>query len=87
MKGRRLQGLHRNGMVMPVAVEIEAYPGTRMTVFSGRITELANVAGVLTINERGVVLSATKACLDLFGYSAQSDLVGRNVSLSSSWPC
>ncbi|RYE82399.1 MAG: PAS domain S-box protein, partial [Methanosarcinales archaeon] len=80
LRGRRLQGLHRNGMVFPVSVEVEAAQLNGSTIFNGRITELAAANGVITIDEKGIVQSCNKAMLSLFGFAAQNDVVGRNVN-------
>ncbi|MCP4906638.1 MAG: PAS domain S-box protein, partial [bacterium] len=37
------------------------------------------VDGILTIDDRGIIESANRACLRMFGY-APEELVGRNVS-------
>lgn len=111
--GRRLQGLHKNGMVMPLTVESTSNVNTlissllhatvfdhpffpfpflssltavdvvqvgRSTVYSGKLMELTDASGVMTIDDQGIIQSCNKALLALFGFQAQNDLVGRNVS-------
>lgn len=78
--GRRLQGLHKNGMVFPVSVELAVQQLGSQILFTARLFELTNAAGVVTIDERGIVQSCNKAMLNIFGLAAPNDIVGRNVS-------
>ena len=80
ISGRRLQGLHANGMVLPISVEVTDNHTAPLAIYSGRITELTNASGVIVINETGIVQSCNRALLSIFGYAATNDIVGRNVT-------
>jgi len=67
-------------MVFPVSVELAVQQLGSQILFTARLFELTNAAGVVTIDERGIVQSCNKAMLNIFGLAAPNDIVGRNVS-------
>eukprot|EP00741_Cyanophora_paradoxa_P022882 tig00021522_g22102.t1 len=80
--GRSLEGLHKDGSVFPIELKVrrdDSMASQGVTLFVGTVTSLADVDGIITIDEAGTITAVNKNACKLFGYRSTDELTGRNV--------
>eukprot|EP00741_Cyanophora_paradoxa_P011385 tig00020556_g10996.t1 len=82
--GRSLEGLHQDGSVFPIQLEVmedTTLTSQGVTLFNGRVAKLTDMDALITITKEGIVKSCNRNLCRMFGIKATEDLVGRNVKV------
>lgn len=80
-----MEGLHKTGTVFPIRLSVSRVDSANGYSFMGVVRrETAETNAVVVIDAFGIIKSATKAVVDLFGYKSPSDFEGKNVQVTRS---
>lgn len=80
VEGRRLEGMTKNGLRIPLSIAVDITGEGDSRVLTGKITDLSNEFGIITIDLTGLVHSCNKTLVSMFGYSSPEDLIGDNIT-------
>eukprot|EP00741_Cyanophora_paradoxa_P018770 tig00021094_g18118.t1 len=81
--GQTLEAVRKTGESIPVQVDVvrdESLAAHGVTLFTGRLTPLFNLAGSVTANAEGAILTANDAAARIFGYPSGDALRGSPIT-------
>lgn len=80
VEGRRLEGMTKSGLRIPLSITVDTAGEGDSRVLTGKITDLSNEFGIITIDLTGLIHSCNKTLTSIFGYSAPENLIGDNIT-------